>query len=266
MEKIGAWIRNPRNNFMKGQTKRAGLYELFCEKPQSCDLLRRENSCLHCGAMSPCRFGRKSAVEGPTQKARSFHSILDGWRKRNEGFIGRLKPLTAYNRIFKANGHFYLPYSFMTKDFLGPENAPLETKWVAEEDMTTALLRDLCTAAPRALFGGVIRDYQEKEVPKFIADLHSFYPEIFALLPDDQKARLATISYVGRKADITTCAPGRYVFARSTWEWDGEILHGRNMLFQPVKGEIAITIKPKPGESVVITSNEQVTGETRFLD
>lgn len=266
MQKIGAWIRDPRNNFFKGQTKRSALYELFCEKPETCDLLRLENSCLHCGAMSACRFGRKSGVEGPTRAARSFHSTLERWRKRNEGFLNRLKSLTAYNRIFKTHGHFYLPYSWMTAGAFGGCDTPLKSKWVAEEDMTTELLERVCLAEPRALFGGVIEDYQKKEIPKFIADLKAFYPAIFDLLPDHQKARLATINYVGRKADLTTCAPGKYLFSKSTWEWDGEILHGRSMLFQPVAGDLSITIKPKTGEAVTITSNEQVRANTRFLD
>lgn len=266
MEKIGAWIRDPRNNFFKGQTKRSALYELFCEKPQTCDLLAKENSCLHCGAMSPCRFGRKSGTEGPTRNARSFHSTLENWRKRNEGFIDRLKSLTAYNRIFKTHGHFYLPYSWMTSGMFGGDSAPLKSKWVAEEEMTTELLHRLCTHQARALFGEVIKDYQEKEIPKFIADLNAHYPEVFALLPDEQKARLASVNYVGRKADLTTCAPGKYVFSKTAWEWDGEVLSGGSMLFQPVKGQITITIKPEAGEAVTITDNRQVTASTRFLD
>jgi len=116
------------------------------------------------------------------------------------------------------------------------------------------------------MFGGVINDYQNKEIPKFISDLHMHYPEIFALLPEEQKSRLATINYVGRKADLTTCAPGKYLFSKSTWEWDGEVLRGRSMLFQPVAGDLSITIKPKTGEAVTITSNDQVTANTRFLD
>lgn len=267
MQKIGAWIRDPRNNFFKGQTKRAGLYELFCEKPETCDLLAKENSCLHCGAMSSCRFGRKVGTDGPTRAARSFHSTLDGWRKRNEGFLDRLKSLTAYNRIFKTHGHFYVPYSWMTPAaFGGNDGYPLKSKWVAEEDLTTELLERICLAEPRAMFGGIIADYQKKEVPKFIADLRAHYPEVFDRLPDHQKARLASVSYVGRTADLTTCAPGKYIFAKTAWEWDGEVLHGGSMLFQPVKGKLAITIRPEAGEAVTITDNSQVTEATRFLD
>ncbi|QAZ45907.1 hypothetical protein [Mesorhizobium sp. Pch-S] len=266
MQKIDAWIRNPANNLFKGQSKRTALFELYCEKPETCDLLAKENSCLHCGSVSPCKFGRKSGTEGPTRNSRSYFSTLEGWRKRNEGFLDRLKSLTAYNRVFKTHGHFYLPYSFMTPALFDEGKSPLKSKWVPEEEMTTELLERVCTFVPYALFGGPIHDYQNKEIPKFIADLKTHYPEVFDLLPEDQKARLKSVSYVGRKADITTCAPGRYVFGSAAWEWDGEKLHGRSMLFQPVAGEIAITIVPRAGEAVTITSNEQVAPSTRFLD
>ena len=266
MEKIGAWIRDPSNNIFKGQTKKAGLYELFCLKPDTCDLLKMENSCLHCGAVSPCKFGRKIGTEGPTRQARSYYTTVQKWRERNEGFLNKLASLKAYNRVFKTHGHFYLPYSWMSVGIFGGDKAPLQSKWVAEEDMTADLLHRLCTHIPYALFGGPIADYQKKEVPKFIADLHLYYPEIFARLPDEQKSRLSSVSYVGRKADITTCAPGKYLFSKSTWTWDGEVLRGGSMLFQPVAGDLAITIKPKPGQPVEITSNEQVLPTTRFLD
>lgn len=266
MQKIGAWIRDPAHNIFKGQSKRSALYELFCEKPDTCDLLRLENSCLHCSALSPCKFGRKIGTEGPTRQARSYHSTVQKWRERNEDFLNKLASLRAYNRVFRTHGHFYLPYSWMTPTMFGDRDCPLQSKWIAEEDMTTELLLRICTYVPRAMFGGAIDDYQKKEVPKFIADLHAHYPEVFDLLPEGQKARLATISYVGRKADITTCAPGKYIFAKETWTWDGEVLRGNSMLFQPVAGDLTITIKPKPGQPVEITSNVQVTSETRFLD
>jgi hypothetical protein len=263
MEKIGAWIRNPVNNWLKGQTKRSALFVLYCEKPETCDLLQKENSCINCGIGS-CRFGRKSGVDGPTKAARSFYSTLSKWRKEHEAVIDKLAPLAAYNRIFRTHGHYYLPYSFMAESLC--DNSPLESKWVPEENMTAELLAKICQAQPRALFGGAIRSYQDEQVPKFIADLNCHYPAVFALLPDDQKARLTTVSYVGRKADITTCAPGKYVFSKSTWEWDGAVLRGKSMLFQPAKGDVTITITPAPGESVIISDNAQVTPETRFLD
>lgn len=264
MQQIYAWIRDPKNNLFKGMTKRSALFRLFCQNPAGCDLYVKESTCLHCSAMSPCRFGRKVETEGPTRAARSFYTTLEKWRKENAEYMGRLKDLTAYNRVFRTNGYFYLPYSFMTGTF--GYGYPLESKWVAEADMTPELLSKICAARPSAMMGGEITDYQKKELPKFISDLHVHYPEVFALLPEARKDGLALISYVGRKADITTCKEGEYVFADRRWKWDGQHLLGKTMLFQPVKGDIEIKIRPEVGSPVTITDNAQVGPQTKFLD
>lgn len=267
MTKIHAWIRNPKNNLFKGMSKRSALFELYCQKPEDCDLLQKDNTCIHCGAMTRCPFGRKQETEGPTPRAQSFYDTLDRWRAQNAEYLGALSSFSAYNRIFRTNGHFYLPYSHMAEGVMSLGTGyPLKEVWVPEADLTPELLDRICTARPRSAFGGEILSYQAEEVPKFIADIHALYPDLFEKLSEEQKARLASVSYVGRKADLTTCAPGKYVFTRDRWDWDGELLHGKSMLFQPVPGEISITIRPKPGAKVEITDNSQVTPETRFLD
>ncbi len=101
MTKIGAWIHDPSNNWFKGQSNRAALYTLYCEAPDTCDLLRLESSCLNCGALSECKFGRKIGTEGPTKSSKSFYQTLQKWREDNEKYIGRLKSLTTYNRILR---------------------------------------------------------------------------------------------------------------------------------------------------------------------
>lgn len=265
--KIHAWIRNPKNNLFKGMSKRSALFELFCENPDSCDLLQKDNSCVHCGPLVKCPFGSKRETEGPTPRAQSFYSTLKRWREQNEEYLGRLSSFTAFNRIFKTNGHYYLPYSHMSESFMSIGSGyPLKKAWLPEEELTPELLERICTARPRPAFGDELVHYQKEEVPKFISDLNAHYPAVFAMLSDAQKARLQDVSYVGRKADITTCAPGDYVFSKDPWHWDGEVLRGKSMLFQPVPGELAITIRPKPGSKVEITDNSQVTSKTRFLD
>ena len=132
--------------------------------------------------------------------------------------------------------------------------------------MTTKLLEKICTAKPTALFGGEIRSYQKEQVPKFISDLNMHYPNVFALLPDEQKARLESVSYIGRKADITTCPPAEFIISGDRWIWDGKTLVGNSMLFQPVAGDIEIRITPKPRQSIKITNDNQVSENTKFLD
>lgn len=268
MKQIGAWVRDPKNNIFKGMSKRCALFRIYCENSDDCDLFKSDGSCLLCASMPLCRFGRKSHTEGPTPAARNFHSTMRKWREENAEYIDSLKSLKAYNRIFYTNGFYYLPYSFIR----GCDGSPFPGSimsngaWVASDDMTAELLATICTAQPRAMFGGVIHDYQNKEVPKFISDLQHHYPHLFDMLPDEQKARVQSMSYVGREADITTCPPCEFVISDKKWKWDGEFLIGSDMLFQPVAGDLEVRIRPKNGASVKITDNNQVNDSTRFLD
>jgi hypothetical protein len=265
MEKISAWVYDPTKSLFGDKSGNAALYEISCQNPQGCDLYTKNNSCILSGSLSGCKFGRKCCTNGPTKRARGFHSWMSDRRKENSEWIGNLDSNTAYNRIFKIQDHYYLPYSFMAEEYKDCGN-PLPSKWVNMNDMTADLLERICNARPRALFGGVISGYQTEQVPKFLTDLRMFYPGLFDLLPEDQKARARSLSNVGRLADITTCLPGPYVFSRDKWDWDGQKLTGRSMLFQPVKGEIEITIVPEKGQGVKITDDAQVGPETMFLD
>jgi hypothetical protein len=261
---ISAWVYDPTNALFTDKNGHAARYKIDCQNPQGCDLFTKSNTCILTSVMRHCKFGSKTNIQGPTRKARSFHAWIAEQKKLNADFIGKLDSNKAYNRIAKINGYYHLPYSFMS-DGLG-SNYPLPSPWVAETDMTAGLLERICSAQPRAMIGGVISDYQKKEVPKFLADLRMFFPDLFALLSDENKKRAEGVSYVGRSADITTCLPGTYLFSDYRWKWDGKALTGSSMLFQPVKGDITITIIPLTGQSVKITDNAQVGPETVFLD
>lgn len=262
---IHAWIYDPTQALFKDTNGHAALYKIGCQNPSGCDFFTKSNSCILTGAMSLCRFGRKTGTQGPTKKARAFHSWMSDRKKENADFIGKLQGNKAYNRIAKINGYYYLPYSFMAKGIFGDGN-PLPTEWVSEDEMTAELLGRICSAHPRALMGGVIRDYQDKQVPKFLSDLRMFFPEVFALLSEETKKRAEGVSNVGRNADLITCLPGEYIFTNGRWNWDGKTLVGGSMLFQPVKGNITITIIPERGQPVKITDDRQVGPETVFLD
>lgn len=262
---ISAWVYDPTKNIFGDKGGNAARYKIDCQNPQGCDLFTKSNSCLLTSAMTSCKFGRKTCVQGPTKRARSFYSWMADQTKQNAEFIGKLGSNKAYNRIAKINGYYYLPYSFMSEMTFG-NGAPLASKWVPEDAMTPGTLSHICSAQPKAMMGDVISDYQTKEVPKFLSDLRMFFPELFALLSEDNKKRAAGVSSIGRSADITTCLPGSYILAAKRWDWDGRQLIGKSMLFQPVKGDITITIVPARGEPVKITDDAQVGPETVFLD
>lgn len=261
---ISEWVYDPTKNIFGDKNGHAARYTIICQNASECDLYNKEKTCLLSGALSSCKFGQKNKINGPTKRSRSFRGWLEDQRRSIPEDAKSLKSLRAYDRIFLTNGHYYLPYTGMAKEMFLSE-CPLETKFVEESRLDSALLSTICGAAPRGMWDR-LTDYQTKTIPKFIADLSRFYPAVFALLPEDQKSRLKTVSYIGRTADITTVAPGEYVIGSNKWKWDGNKLTGGNMLFQPVKGNITITIHPETGEPVKITDNAQVTDETVFLD
>lgn len=268
MQKIHASIRDPQTDRFSFSAKRASLTVLHCQHPEGCELYTRESSCLLMG-WGECKFGFCSHEEGPSPRAMKYRATVNEWKRLYAPIHDRLKYPTTTRRIFKINGYYYLPYDHMSSGNLSHPTAqsfPIQSKWVPEAEMTPELLERICRAQPMDRGYVTLKSYQAESVPKFIADLKCHFPDLFALLPEDQKARVRTMNFVGRKADLTTCPPGDYLFDGKVWRWDGELLHGTHMVFAPVKGEVTITIRPEPGSPVEITDNAQVTDKTRFLD
>jgi hypothetical protein len=259
---ISAWVYNPENNLFGDKGGKAAIYRISCQNPDGCDVFTKQGSCLLTGILA-CKFGRKSRIDGPTRRARNFRSWMEDQRRENAEYIGRLTSLKAWNRIALINGYYYLPYSHMDSGWFRTDQSPLKSQWVLKEDLGAELLERLCAHVPYGL-AGAIASYQRDIVPKFIADLRMFYPELYDLLPEGQKARL--ISFVGRQADLTTCLPGKYTIGTNAWDWDGKVLSGGSMLFQPAPGVCLITITPDKGSPVKITSDSQIGPETVFLD
>ncbi|KKN90506.1 hypothetical protein LCGC14_0228750 [marine sediment metagenome] len=265
-EVIKAWVYNPTRALFGKKSSRAARYEVTCENPSDCDLFVVEKSCLLTGSCSGCKFGTKARKDGPTQRAKSFYGWISDEQDYCKSIDRGVIALKAYNRIFKTNGYYYLPYAGMS-DAIFLDGAPLRSEWVPEEAMDSEQLARLCNAQPRNVWGEVVRRYQSHEVVKFLADIKIYYPDLFALLPDDQKARVETIDYVGRKADLTTLAPGPIEISKVDWQWDGVTLSRKgDILLQPVPGEATQTITPTPGAAVTITRNDQVTDKTVLLD
>lgn len=266
MEKIHAWIYNPDHALMKGMSKKVALFELHCEDPKKCGLHANHNNCLLQGAFNGCKFGRKVKKEGPTKRARKYYDWIAKAREDNKGYFDSISTGSEYRGISKIHDHWYLPYSYMS-DSCKDNGFPIHSQWVHEDDMTAELLERICEAKPRYIFEyKTIAKYQDETVPRFLHDLKTHHPELLALLPKNQRDRVENISFIGREADITTCAAGNYRMGTDIWEWDGSRLVGGKMLFQPAKGKIRIEIEPDKGQSVKITSNDQVTPETVFLD
>jgi len=51
--------------------------------------------------------------------------------------------------------------------------------FINDDYFTVDMIQRIMTFKPQAMFGGEITSYQKDEVPKFLRDLRTYYPEIF---------------------------------------------------------------------------------------
>lgn len=220
---------------MGRKSDKARRLQVECEKPEGCDLYYREHSCLLQSGGGSCKFVRKTAKTGYTPRARNFHSWIAAEKEACAKVRRGLRPLKARKRISYSNGHYYLPYSGISDAFPAVGRA-------AQRRMGSCRGDD---------GGELYSRYQSESVRKFLADLKIHFPELFELLPQDQKNRIATIDYVGRKADVTTLLPGPVTLGNAVWH---QLTRKGSILFQRVPG------------AAEITSNDQVGPETVLLD
>lgn len=268
MEKIRGWVYDPTNSLFGDKNGKAASYSIHCENKHGCDLYK-EGQCILTGTGNYCKFGKKTCVQGPTKRARSFYSFISDQRKlHEEGNDPNITSLKAWNRIFKSNGYYYFPYSYLAPGSYGDKGkCPLESQWVKEEDITKELLDSIMTYRPLSIWGTPMDSYQKETRPKIIQDLKMYYPHLYDLL-DEKYKDIDLSSYIGRNADITTCLPGKYKFGNYIWDWDGEYLTtgAGPLYFPPAKGETLIRIKPNPKSPVKIEKVEQIDENTIFMD
>lgn len=260
MEKITAWVYNPRKSIFKGSSNdKARLFEVTCEDPSKCDVYTKCQSCVLTSSFGSCKYGKKKVTVGYTKRARKFTKWIDDAQRTADSYP-KVETFRGSNRIFKIGEFWCIPNSISS--ILGNK----VKKWVPADEMTPELLEMICTSRPTNLVGDVIKSYQEDAVPKLISDLSANYPDLFDMLSPEQQQRLEKVNYEGRSADITTCNPGNYIFGSTTWKWDGTNLTTNRMLFAPAPGEILVQVTPNKGSPVMITSNDQVNNQTVFLD
>jgi len=128
---------------------------------------------------------------------------------------------------------------------------------------------------PNAIFGVEIKDYQNKEIPKFLMWLkqldYTLYEKVKEMNPNHHG--FANMTNVGRKAILQTLNPNTGTFTDihgGIWTWDGEYLysnnsHGSFMLID--RSEIQeCRLKPNKNVVVKVCDDAQVNDNTEFID
>lgn len=262
--KVHAHVYDPTgiSLFKPPANARAKSFAITCDMAGACDAFKSGHCIrlrLSFGGSDFCKYGQMSVQTGVTKKARSFYYWISKERDRLKDYP---KAKRAPDRIFKIGDYWNLPYAFMAKSWAG-SNYPLESEWVHSDNMSVETLSRIVNGKPRAALGGVLGEYQSKSVPKFLEDVRRNYPELWDLIPEDAKQRVKATSHIGRKAVLATCAPSAF----DGWDWDGATLSGGTVNSLSLPADAAhIAITPKPGATIKITDNSQVTDETVFVD
>lgn len=252
-----------------------------CERHSECSYFR-SGTCLAVRAAfgGNCKFGRETTVTGYTSRAKKYGEFQSEWRSHEA--YGKLN--SAPRKLGMVGDYVVYPYPFVTikvedgsVSISNPAFFNNRNAFIPIELFDINLIRRLCTFQPQAMMGGTITEYQKKEVPLFLAHLKEVLPDLYAEFTEAHPG-YRDIDYVGRKALLKTVAPSRvkyeskqYPQFNNEWEWTGHYLvykKGYVSSFDVTKDYTLASIVLEPGETstIKITSNDQVTENTVFVD
>lgn len=279
MEKeIYAWVWNPENAlFKQKKSEKAVGYIYSCKCPEKCELYAKGNCVM---LKNYCPYGSKNTTVGYSRMARKFSSWIYEFMDKHKDACNA--KLTQPGKMEYFMDLVYIPISFLglneNIEFVSgggffSNNLPIIKR--SDFDNEEFISKRIVNFHPRALMGGVIWDYQEKEIPKFLQWLKDLDPALFdkvKALNLDHPA-FAKMTNVGRKAVLQTLNPNIGTFVDPDgriWTWDGKYLYSSNARFY---GAILKTeeiqecrLKPKDHAIVKVTDDNQVNNNTVFID
>lgn len=255
---------------------------IYCDRHNECSYYKNGH-CLNVTSpfSSRCKYGRISVAHGYTSRAKKYYEFDSEYRKHESlhklrypskklGLIGDI--------VVFPYPHIYIKETESGELKLDNPCFGSNIAFINYDKFTAEFINKLCSFRPQAMMGGTITDYQKKEVPLFLAHLKEVLSERYAEVKAKYPNLVREINYIGRKALLKTIAPSyvtyesrQYPQFDEKWRWDGETLireSGYVSSFNVTKDYEVLEIKIKPTDKSVITisSNEQVTDSTVFVN
>lgn len=282
---IHATVYDPHGKslFKSKATDRAECKIVNCSNSENCSLFKMGKCILADSLFGRCVYGKRQAFQGPTKRANACSSWVSEKMEQYKDVLWKMT--TAPSKLAIIGEYVYLPYAhmdmneavpFMQHDKFFQSGVP----FVALNSFTIEVIRNIIKFMPRAMNYQEITSYRKEQVPKFVLHLKEVMPELYCAalkeLPELGEI-VASSTMVGRKALIHSLKAGTVVtkyhdsdkLPTQHWEWDGEWLTSTDAgpTFCIVAFSESITkIKPKAGESVVITSDTQVDENTQYVN
>jgi len=256
---------------------------IFCDKHKECSYYK-SNRCLAVRSFGGgyCKHGSVNKVKGYTSRAIKYYEFKNKWQEHEK--YNKLDYPSTKLGLIGNEVVFPYPHIQIKKNengdlnIEGPAFFSNSIAFVDYDKFTPELINKICKYRPWAMMGGEIISYQKETVPLFLAHLKEILPEKYTEFIGKYSEFETDINYVGRKALLTTVNPSyiydeskMYPNLNSKWYWDGEYLTYKEGYVSSLRivGEYEIQeIKLKPSEKskIKISSNEQVTKDTVFVD
>lgn len=276
---VSCSIFNPCNSIFKHPANaRAECTVVRCSL-EKCPL-RESGTCTWIPPIGydACPYGKVSCSTGYTKRAGKFSSWIREKEKEYEGIPSLKYP---HKRLAFIGDYVYLPYAHIDLN----ESVPFirhshyfvsGCRFIHKNAWNIKNILSIIDFRPRAMMGGEIRQYQEKEIPKFLSHVRESDVDMWNQIIKERPELDKEPNYVGRKALLKTVKPGiKWTTDKSypvKWWWNGEKvitigLNAYNSTWGDVKLK-SMDLKAIPADdaTIIIKDNSWVTENTEFVD
>lgn len=205
-------------------------------------------------------------IDGYTKRARKYGTLK---RKMVEKYPDLENKMSSKAPLIMPFGE----YVYIDLLYINNYNNPLvnsegfyNAQYVKKDKFTVDFVLKLLSYIPCDLYGREIKEYQEKELPKFMRELKIEYPKLYNQVWDksDKLKKIDDeITYVGTVQKVKTLLPGKVRYTRGgvlgeslVAYWDGDKLTG-NLTYKT--GEVEeFSITPTDDTEVVVLEDKVI--------
>lgn len=273
MEKINIDLYGGKSIF-GGREEPLNADITYCDRFKECSFYKK-GKCFCAGRIGPnCKYGTKEYVKGYTSRAIKYNEFRRKY-KEDECYAKLDEPKSKIGKIgdtFVINMRYLHEkdeggYEITTNIFSHP------LIYIQEKEFTNTLISLICDGKPRTFFENeIIKDYVEKDVPRFLYELKKEFNEIYEdFINEYPEYEDKEMNFVGRKAYIYSLKDGiELEDNKATFVKQGKYLKSITnyksyfLPFGAKEAELIIKINPKM--TFKITDNSQVDDNTEFED
>ena len=265
---------DPNNSFFKSKSnERARVTIYSCSNCENCQAYKDKACALLNGLWGgDCPYGNIHTEVGPTKRAKGCSSFIYKYKEQYKDILPN--SFSSANHTYKIGDYIYLGPLYHLSNYVNSiEDCGLvgyEKKFLPVENFTKETVERLINFRPQALLGGTITSYQKENVPMFLFDIKTNFPEMWAELKKDKNYEdvLNSINYKGKKAILQTLKPGTVKVGIYLYNWDGKKLTAlaKDVGIRELK-EGFVTIEPQEEVTVIVEDNNTVEiGKTKLLN